>query len=53
MISNHSIDQFKMMNNYFMYQYGIWLCYGLIMTGLLPDTKNEKSSNVKKGNTSR
>ncbi len=51
MISNRSIDQLKMMNNYFMYQYGIWLCYGLIMTGLLPDTKKDDSSKAKSGKT--
>jgi hypothetical protein len=47
MMNNHTVDQIKMMNNYLMYQYGTWLCFGLIVTGLMPIQKNDKPSNLK------
>jgi hypothetical protein len=50
MMTEHTIDRIKMMNNYFMYHYGVMLCFGLIVTGLLPQTKDDKpSSTVKNG----
>jgi hypothetical protein len=42
MMTEHTIDKIKMMNNYLMYHYGVMLCFGLIVTGLLPETKNGK-----------
>jgi len=49
MMPNHTIDKFNMMNNYLMYQYGIFICFGLIMTGCMPEIKNDKSSNTHNG----
>lgn len=46
-MNNHTVDKMNMMNNYLMYQYGIWACFGLIVTGLMPIQKNDKASNLK------
>lgn len=47
MIKSHTVDKVNMMNNYLMYQYGTWLCFGLIVTGLMPIQKKDKPSNPK------